>query len=219
MSVAVSDNKADSTNVRLKVKAMRNEVVRTQKADRGGEASTRQGGGVNRLSQGEAATTSGLCRKQADYVGLGEHETRVCLMSITVSNNKAGSIPVRLARIELNGEVETECMLDQGVVMNVMQEDVWECLKVLKVLMWTNLRLVNTGTLVVKGVISRLKVQIGGILIVILVHIVKEAMFDVIFGRLFFALMECTTKDYASNKQTLLLTDSADQSWKSQVET
>ena len=45
-------------------------------------------------------------------------------MSTVVSNNKAGSIPVRLAKIELNGEVETECMLDQGAVMNVMQEDV-----------------------------------------------------------------------------------------------
>ena len=85
-------------------------------------------------------------------------------------------------------------------------------MKVLKVLMWTNLRLANTGTLAVKGVILRLKVQIGGILIVMPVHIVKEAMFDIIFGRLFFVLTECTTKDYASSKQTLLLTDLADQS-------
>ena len=94
--------------------------------------------------------------------------------------------------------------------MNIMQEDVWQCLKVLKVSMQTNLRLVNTGTLAVKGVILRLKVQIGGISIVMLVHIVKEAMFDVIFGRLFFVLTECMTKDYASSEQTLLLTDSAD---------
>ena len=50
MSVVVSNNKAESTNTRLKVEAMRNEAVRTQKADSGGEASTRQGGGVNRLS-------------------------------------------------------------------------------------------------------------------------------------------------------------------------
>ena len=83
-------------------------------------------------------------------------------------------------------------------------------MKVLKVLMWTNLRLANTGTLAVEGMIPRLKVQISGILIVMLVHIVKEAMFDVIFGRPFFALMECTTKDYASSKQTLLWTDLTD---------
>ena len=58
--------------------------------------------------------------------------------------------------------------------------------------------------------IPRLKVQIGGISIVMLVHIVKEVMFDIIFRRLFFALTECMTKDYASGKQTLLLTDLAD---------
>ena len=112
MSTVVSDNKAESTNARLKVKAMRNEVVRTQKADSGGEASTRQGGGANRLSQGEVVTTSRLCRKQADYVRLGKYETRAHLMSTAVSNNKAGSVPVRLTKIELNSEVETECMLD-----------------------------------------------------------------------------------------------------------
>ena len=83
-------------------------------------------------------------------------------------------------------------------------------MKVPKVLMQTNLRLANTGTLVVEGVILRLKVQIGGISIVMPVHIVKEVTFDVIFGRLFFVLTECTTKDYASSKQTLLLTDPAD---------
>ena len=92
-------------------------------------------------------------------------------------------------------------------------------MKVPKVLIQTNLRLANARTLVVEGMIPRLKVQIGGILIVMPVHIVKEATFNVIFGRLFFALTECMTKDYASSKQTLLLTDSADQSWKSQVET
>ena len=112
MSIVVSDNKAESTNARLKVKAMRNKAVRTQKADSGGEVSTRQGGGANRLSQGEAVNTSRLCGKQADYVRLGKHGTRVCLMSTAVSDNKAGSVPVRLAKIELNSKVETECMLD-----------------------------------------------------------------------------------------------------------
>ena len=50
MSVGVSNNKARSANARSKVEAIRNEVVRTQKADSGGEVSTRQGGGANRLS-------------------------------------------------------------------------------------------------------------------------------------------------------------------------
>ena len=50
MSAAVSNNKAESTNTRLKVEAIRNKVVRIQKADSRGEASTRQGGGANRLS-------------------------------------------------------------------------------------------------------------------------------------------------------------------------
>ena len=113
---------------------------------------------MNRSSQGEAVTTSRLCRKQVDYVGLSKCGTRVCLISMAVSNNKAGSVPVRLAKIELNSKVETECMLDQRAVINIIQEDVWQCLKVLKVLMWTNLRLANTRTLAVKGMILRLKV-------------------------------------------------------------
>ena len=34
------------------------------------------------------------------------------MISTVVSNNKAKSVPVRLTKIELNSEVETECMLD-----------------------------------------------------------------------------------------------------------
>ena len=124
MSTVVSDNKAKSANVRLKVKVIRNEVVRMQKANSKGEASTRQGGGANRSSQEEAANTSKLYRKQADYVRLSKCETRAHLMSTAVSNNKAKSVLVRLAKIKLNSEVETECILDQRVVMNIMQEDI-----------------------------------------------------------------------------------------------
>ena len=69
-------------------------------------------------------TTSRLCGKQADYVRLSKCGTKACLMSTAVNNNKAESVLVRLAKIELNSEVETECMLDQGAVMNIIQEDV-----------------------------------------------------------------------------------------------
>ncbi|EJD00060.1 uncharacterized protein FOMMEDRAFT_159666 [Fomitiporia mediterranea MF3/22] len=134
-------------------------------------------------------------------------------------NNKAGSVPVRLATVKLNDKLETESLLDQGAVMNVMHEDVWKRLGVPKEQVWTNLRPANAGSIAIKGVIPRLKVSVGGISMVMLVHVVKDTMFDMIIGRAFFVLTECETKDFKDSNQILTLTDPADQNQKCQVET
>ncbi|EJD05219.1 uncharacterized protein FOMMEDRAFT_18834 [Fomitiporia mediterranea MF3/22] len=181
--------------------------------------------------------TSRLCRKVVDYVGLKQsrgasmvnkarsvlartrENTRECWIGTPVSNNKAGSILVRLVTVKLNNKLETKSLLDQGAVMNIMCKDVWKHLGVPKEQVWTNLRPANTGSIVIEGVILRLKVLVGGILIVILVHIVKDTMFNMIIRRLFFALTECKTKDFKNSNQILTLIDLADQNQKCQVET
>ncbi|EJD07817.1 uncharacterized protein FOMMEDRAFT_16425 [Fomitiporia mediterranea MF3/22] len=159
--------------------------------------------------------TSRLCGKVVDYVRLSQIQAR----EQEQDNNKAGSVLVRLATVKLNNKLETESLLDQGAVMNVMCKDVWKHLGVPKEQVWTNLRLANVGSITIKGVILRLKVSVGGILIVMLVHVVKDTMFNMIIGRLFFVLTECETKDFKDSNQILTLTDSADQNWKCQVET
>ncbi|EJC98338.1 uncharacterized protein FOMMEDRAFT_23618 [Fomitiporia mediterranea MF3/22] len=176
--------------------------------------------------------TSRLCRKVVDYVRLKQEwsrgasvankagsvparmreNMRECWIGTLVSNNKARSVPVRLATVKLNNELETESLLDQGAVMNVMCKDVWKHLGVLK-------ELANVGSIAIKGVILRLKVSVGGILIVILVHVVKDTMFNMIIRRLFFVLTECEMKDFKDSNQILTLTDLADQNQKCQVET
>ncbi|EJD06240.1 uncharacterized protein FOMMEDRAFT_78142 [Fomitiporia mediterranea MF3/22] len=69
------------------------------------------------------------------------------------------------------------------------------------------------------GVILRLKVSVGGISMVMPVHVVKDTTFDMIIGRLFFTLTEYKTKDFKDSNQILTLTDPADQNQKCQVET
>ncbi|EJD07546.1 uncharacterized protein FOMMEDRAFT_16199, partial [Fomitiporia mediterranea MF3/22] len=184
--------------------------------------------------------TSGLCRKVVDYVGLKQEWSRgasvankagsvpartrensvmdeqqrllECWIGTPVSNNKARSVPVRLATVKLNNKLETESLLDQGAVMNMMCKDVWKCLGVPK-------EPANAGSITIEGVIPRLKVSVGGISIVILVHVVKDTMFNMIIRRLFFVLTECKTKDFKDGNQILTLTDPADQNQKCQVET
>ncbi|EJC97453.1 uncharacterized protein FOMMEDRAFT_163275 [Fomitiporia mediterranea MF3/22] len=167
----------------------------------------------------EPRTSRLLCRRTSEAVGSEQCRARECWIGTPVSNNKAGSVPVRLATVKLNDKLETESLLDQGAVMNVMCKDVWKRLGVPKERVQTNLRPANAGSIAIKGVILRLKVSVGGISMVMPVHVVKDTTFDMIIRRPFFALTECETKDFKDSNQILTLTDPADQNQKCQVET
>lgn len=173
----------------------------------------------NQSSPARIPSTSGLRGRTSEAVGSEQCRARERRIGTPVSNNKAGSVPVRLATVKLNDELETESLLDQGAVMNVMREDVWKRLGVPKERVRTNLRPANAGSIAIEGVIPRLKVSVGGISMVMPVHVVKDTTFDMIIGRPFFALTECETKDFKDGNQILTLTDPADQNRKCQVET
>ncbi|EJD00505.1 uncharacterized protein FOMMEDRAFT_22282, partial [Fomitiporia mediterranea MF3/22] len=155
--------------------------------------------------------TSRLYRKVVDYIRLKQSR------GASVAN-KAGSVPVRMRE---NSTMDEQQRLLQRAVVSQMNKvrSVSKHLGVLKEQVQTNLRPANAGSIVIKGVILRLKVSVGGILIVMPVHVVKDTMFDMIIGRLFFALTECETKDFKDSNQILTLTDPADQNQKCQVET
>ncbi|EJC99761.1 uncharacterized protein FOMMEDRAFT_45986, partial [Fomitiporia mediterranea MF3/22] len=137
--------------------------------------------------------------KFADVVRLADH---VLLAGQTEAGRDQ---TVTLATVKLNDELETESLLDQGAVMNVMREDVWKRLGVPKERVRTNLRPANAGSIAIEGVIPRLKVSVGGISMVMPVHVVKDTTFDMIIGRPFFALTECETKDFKDGNQILTL--------------
>ncbi|EJC97471.1 uncharacterized protein FOMMEDRAFT_24412, partial [Fomitiporia mediterranea MF3/22] len=214
MSVVCKDNKAQSSPAA----ELRTSRLHRKAVDYIGLSQIQAGEREREQSRGASVAN----KARSVLVRTRENSTmdeQECQIGTLVSNNKAGSVPVRLATVKLNNKLETESLLDQGAVMNVMCKDVWKHLGVPKEQVWTNLRPANAGSIVIEGVILRLKVSVGGISMVMLVHVVKDTMFDMIIGRLFFVLTECETKDFKDGNQILTLTDLADQNWKCQVET
>ncbi|EJC98932.1 uncharacterized protein FOMMEDRAFT_23314 [Fomitiporia mediterranea MF3/22] len=162
-SVAYKDNKAQSSlAAELRMSGLYGKVVDYIRLNN-----------ENQSSLARILSTSRLYRRTLEAV-----RSEQCTL---VSNNKAGSVPVRLVT--------------------------------------TNLRLANVGSITIEGVIPRLKVSVGRILIVMPVHVVKDTMFNIIIRRLFFMLTKCETKDFKNSNQILTLTDLADQNQKCQVET
>ncbi|EJC98551.1 uncharacterized protein FOMMEDRAFT_23422 [Fomitiporia mediterranea MF3/22] len=237
MSIVCKDNKAQSSPaVELRTSRLYGKAVdyvglsqiqareREQEWSRGASVANKAGSVLARTRENsvmdeQQRLLQRVVASQMNKVGSASVRIKEHWIGTLVSNNKARSVPVRLVTVKLNNKLETESLLDQGAVMNVMHKDVWKHLGVPKEQVQTNLRPAIAGSIVIKGVIPRLKVLVGGISIVMPVHVVKDTTFDMIIGRLFFVLTECETKDFKDSNQILTLTDLADQNQKCQVET
>jgi hypothetical protein len=88
-----------------------------------------------------------------------------------------------------------------------MNRDVWQDLGVAlspdKVL---TMESADSGHSTTAGVVENLKFSVGEIDVLLQVHVVDGAPFDVLMGRPFFRFTECHTKDRADGSQELTLT-------------
>ncbi|KAJ7467045.1 hypothetical protein FB451DRAFT_946042, partial [Mycena latifolia] len=99
------------------------------------------------------------------------------------------------------------CTLDQGSEIVAMNRVVWQELGVtLSPDKTLTMESADSNQSTTAGVIKNLKFSIGDIDILLQVHVVDGAPFDILMGRPFFRFTECHTRDRADGTQELTLT-------------
>ncbi|KAL5532503.1 hypothetical protein ACEPAF_6073 [Sanghuangporus sanghuang] len=130
------------------------------------------------------------------------------------------SMPLRTVSALIEDTLEVECVLDQGAVVCLLREDVWEKLQIPlspdKGMILETADAARSSTI---GMISNAKFTIAGIDVSLQVQVVPNAPFQALLGRPFFAITECETKDYTSGDQHITLTDPNDRRKQSKVAT
>ncbi|KAJ7664829.1 hypothetical protein B0H17DRAFT_951897 [Mycena rosella] len=107
----------------------------------------------------------------------------------------------------INGEHQIEAILDQGSEIIAMNRDVWLKLGVgldpQKVL---HMQSANSQSNSTARVISDLKFTIEGVDLLLQVHVVQGAPFDLLMGRPFFRFTSCQTVDNMDGSQEITIT-------------
>ncbi|KAG6328775.1 hypothetical protein ID866_10314 [Astraeus odoratus] len=87
----------------------------------------------------------------------------------------------------LNNHIHIECLLDQGAQIVTIRCDLWEALGVPVCLdLATMLEAVNKSKEETLGIIKNVHLKIGGMEFKLQIHIVGDALFDLLLGHPFF---------------------------------
>ena len=120
----------------------------------------------------------------------------------------AESVALRCLDVLMEGNVTTNCILDQGCQIIAISKAVWEALGV-PVLNERQISMTAANGTVERsiGLIPRLKLQFGPVEMVVQAHVMNNAPFNVLLGRPFFQAGRCRTTDFANGEQHITLTD------------
>ena len=157
----------------------------------------------------------------SDTGGYEEDTSDAALVALGTSAMTAeATLPLRTVNALVEDTLEVECVLDQGAVVCLMREDLWEKLRVpLSPDKNMTLETANTAKSATLGLIPNTKFTIAAIDVMLQVQVVRQAPFQVLLGRPFFAVTECETKDFVSGDQHITLTDPHDKSRQCKVAT
>lgn len=117
-------------------------------------------------------------------------------------------LSLRVVEPLVEGKLRVECILDQGAQVIAMRKGVWERLGLpLRSDMMMTMESANQSKDQTLGLLQNLKFEFGPVELILHVQVVNKAPFDVLLGHPFFALLECSTKDYSDGDQHIMLTD------------
>lgn len=123
----------------------------------------------------------------------------------------AASLPLRVIYPTFAPGIEPECVLDGGAQVVLMRRDIWEKLQVP---MTTNkairMESANTGLTTTLGLIENHPVQLGAITIYLQIHVVEEASFEVLLGRPFFDITNCSEVSRVGGSHLIHIRDPKD---------
>ena len=102
------------------------------------------------------------------------------------------SLPLRVIYADFGNGVKPECILDGGAQSILMRRDIWEKLRVpIAVNRATVMQSANSTSERTEGMVEDLPVTVGKVTVYLQVHVVKNAPFEVLFGRPFFDVTNC----------------------------
>ncbi|KAJ7441711.1 hypothetical protein FB451DRAFT_1058078 [Mycena latifolia] len=114
---------------------------------------------------------------------------------------------LRVLDVLVNDTLTVACTLDQGSEIVAMNRPIWQQLGVSlspdKTLIMES---ADSNQSTTAGVVENLKITVGDIDLLLQVHIVDGAPFDILMGRPFFRFTECQTKDRTDGTQELTIT-------------
>lgn len=120
----------------------------------------------------------------------------------------ADAFPLRVVWGMVEGRVRCACVLDSGAMVIVMRKDVWERtglpLRQDRVMTMESANNARSTTL---GLLPQVEIVIGGFSLWFKVQVVDNAPFQVLLGRLFFALTQCVSSDFSNGDLHILITD------------
>jgi hypothetical protein len=121
------------------------------------------------------------------------HESASLDFSKYESAAAAHSLPLRVLHLSFGPGIEAECILDGGSQVIVMRRDVWQQLNIpfspAKALTMESANAESNTTL---GLVENVPVQIGPVTVLLQIQIVDRAPFEVLLGRPFFDVTNCT---------------------------
>ncbi|GBE81973.1 hypothetical protein SCP_0403490 [Sparassis crispa] len=118
------------------------------------------------------------------------------------------SLPLRAIDALVKGKESVECILDQGSQIIAMRRDIWECIgSTLQSEKTLNMESANMGINQMLGRLANIRFGFGEIDLYLQAHVLNDAPFEVLLGRLFFTLMACKTPDFTNGEQHITLRD------------
>ena len=140
---------------------------------------------------------------------LEPNSSPVCLDLYKYDSSAAvSSLPLRVIYPTFAQGVQPECILDGGAQVVVMRKDVWEKLRVPIV---ANLAMpmesANASTSMTLGLIQNHPVQFGPITIHLQIQVVENAPFEVLLGRPFFDVTNCSETSTSGGSHEIRIKD------------
>ena len=118
------------------------------------------------------------------------------------------SLPLRVIFPSFGAGVEPECILDGGAQVVVMRRDIWERLRVpVAANKAMTMESANSGTNTTLGLIENHPVRIGPVTIYLQIQVVENAPFEVLLGRPFFDVTNCTESSRTGGTHVIEIID------------
>jgi hypothetical protein len=109
------------------------------------------------------------------------------------SSTAVDSLPLRVIYPTFGPGVQPECVLDGGAQIVIMRKDIWERLNApLSPDRAIPLQAANATTTMTCGQVRDLPVRLGPITVYLQIQVVENAPFEVLLGRPFFAVTNCS---------------------------
>lgn len=114
---------------------------------------------------------------------------------------------LRTIQVKLNDQIQVTGVLDSGSEIIAMNKSVWKRLGSIQLSPDIKLTMESANNSKEKtvGLIENLELEIGGLKLVIQVHVLHSAPFDLLIGRPFFRFTGCLTQDFTDGSQELTL--------------